>query len=154
MRILGIDPALKRSGWAIIDHSQRELLECGVISTNIKHTLPIRLKHIFSEMSHILKNNIIDHAVIEMTFVNNNAQSSLLLGHARGVIIATIAQQDISITESTPNHIKKAITGNGMAKKSEIQQMLPLLIKNLPSTFHNNTTYDVSDAIAIALSFT
>jgi crossover junction endodeoxyribonuclease RuvC len=148
-RILGIDPGLVHTGWAVIEVSgdTRRYIASGVILPPQKAELPTRLAHIFNGIGKICKDFEPDVCAIEITFVNKNPTSTLLLGHARAAAIVAIGTYDIPIYEYEPNKIKKAITGAGHADKNQIGAMVRILLP-----LASAKTADESDAIAIALA--
>ncbi len=148
-RILGIDPGLLHTGWAIIDTagSNRKYVASGVILPKTNGTLPERLAIIFNEVSKLIDTFSPNQCSIEITFVNKNPRTTLILGHARAAAIVAVSTRNIPIYEYEPNKIKKALTGAGHADKSAIDKMVKIL---LPAA--NPKTPDEADAIAIALS--
>lgn len=148
-RILGIDPGLLHTGWAIIDTagSSRKYVASGVILPKTTGTLPERLAIIFNEVSKLIDTFSPNQCSIEITFVNKNPRTTLILGHARAAAIVAVSTRNIPIYEYEPNKIKKALTGAGHADKSAIDKMVKIL---LPAA--NPKTPDEADAIAIALS--
>ena len=148
-RILGIDPGLLHTGWAIIDStgSTRKYIASGVILPPVKIPLSERLAFIFNSVSEICKNFQPNECGIEVIFVNKNGKTTLLLGHARAAAITAVAIQNIPVFEYEPNKVKKALACAGHADKEQIYRMLSIL---LPSA--HPKTPDESDAIAIALT--
>lgn len=148
-RILGIDPGLLHTGWAIIDvaGSSRKYIASGVILPPTKIHLPERLAYIFNGVNDICEKFEPDECSIEIIFVNKNSKTTLLLGHARAAAITAVAVRNIQVFEYEANKIKKALTGVGHADKEQIYKMLSIL---LPMA-HPKTS-DESDAIAIALT--
>ena len=148
-RIIGIDPGLLHTGWAIIDvaGSSRKYIASGVILPPVKATLPERLAFIFNGLVEICEKFEPNECGIEITFVNKNAKTTLLLGHARAAAITAIAVKNIPVFEYEPNKVKKALTSMGHADKEQIYKMLAIL---LPAA--KPKTNDESDAIAIALT--
>lgn len=149
MRILGIDPGLVHTGWAVIEKSgnQNKYIASGMILPPIKDELPNRLNFIFCAVQKLCTEFKPDECAIEIIFVNNNPKTTLILGHARAAAMVAIANQNITIFEYDANNIKKAITGAGHADKNQIDKMLKLL---LPAACPK--TEDEADAIAIALT--
>ncbi len=147
--ILGIDPGLLHTGWAIIESSgqTRKYIASGVILPKAKDSLATRLATIFNEVIKICETFNPDECAIEITFVNNNPTSTLLLGHARAASIVAVGTKEIPVFEIQPNVIKKAITGSGHADKTQITSMVKIL---LPMA--KPKTADEADAIAIALA--
>ncbi len=148
-RILGIDPGLLHTGWAVIDTagSSRTYVASGVILPKTSGTLPERLAIIFRGVSELVEKFSPDECGIEITFVNMNPKTTLILGHARAAAIVAISTRDIPVYEYEPNKIKKALTGAGHADKSAIDKMVKIL---LPAA--HPKTADEADAIAIALA--
>ena len=149
MRIIGIDPGLLHTGWAIIDTagSERRYIASGVVLPPTKLELADRLSFIFSNVTELCNTFNPDVCSIEYTFVNKNPKTTLLLGHARAAAIVAVAHLDIPVFEYEPNMIKKALTGAGHADKEQIYKMLSILLP----TAHPKTP-DESDAIAIAMT--
>lgn len=146
--ILGIDPGLADTGWAVILASGQSyrFVSCGTISTSSKLENPERLKIIGDEIRNIVKNFTPDEASIEEVFINKNALASLKLGHARGAIIYAVATENVPIFEYSATSIKKTIVGVGRAEKHQISAMLKILIpKATPKNDHE------ADAIAAAI---
>jgi len=148
-RILGIDPGLLHTGWAIIDvaGSSRKYVASGVILPPTKIPLPERLAFIFNGVSKLCETFNPTECSIEIIFVNKNSKTTLLLGHARASAITAIAVRNIPVFEYEANKIKKALTGVGHADKEQIYKMLSILLPDA----HPKTS-DESDAIAIALT--
>ena len=148
-RIIGIEPGLLHTGWAIIDTagSTRTYVASGVILPPNKLPLSERLAFIFNEITKICDTFNPTECSIEVIFVNKNGKTTLLLGHARAAAITAVAVKDIPVFEYEPNKVKKALTGVGHADKDQIYKMLSIL---LPAA-HPKTS-DESDAIAIALT--
>ena len=148
-RILGIDPGLLHTGWAIIETSGsvRKYIASGVILPPVKIDFPKRLAFIFNAITELCEQFKPAECSIEVIFVNKNGKTTLLLGHARAAAITAVANKDIPVFEYEPNKVKKALTGMGHADKDQIYKMLSIL---LPGA-HPKTS-DESDAIAIALT--
>ena len=150
-RILGIDPGLLHTGWAIIDvqGNERKYIASGVILPPTKIALAERLAFIFNSVSDLCENFQPDECSIEVIFVNKNGKTTLLLGHARAAAITAVAVTNIPVFEYEPNKVKKALTSMGHADKEQIYKMLSILLPNA-----HPKTADESDAIAIALTHT
>ncbi len=148
-RIIGIDPGLLHTGWAIIDisGSNRKYIASGVILPPTKIPLPERLAFIFNGVSELCEQFQPNECAIEIIFVNKNSKTTLILGHARAAAITAVAVKNIPVFEYEPNKVKKALTGMGHADKDQIYKMLSILLP----TAHPKTA-DESDAIAIALT--
>ena len=148
-RILGIDPGLLHTGWAVIetDGDARKYIASGVILPKKTGQLPERLAIIFNEVTKLCDTFKPDTASMEITFVNKNPTTTLILGHARAVAMVAISVKNIPIYEYEPNKIKKILTGAGHADKTAVDKMVRIL---LPAAAPK--TPDESDAIAIALA--
>jgi len=149
MRIIGIDPGLLHTGWAIIDvaGSSRTYVASGVILPPTKAALSERLAFIFRGVKKLCADFRPDVCSCEVIFVNKNPKTTLILGHARAAAIVAVSDADIPVFEYEPNAIKKALTGAGHADKDQIYKMLKIL---LPAA--HPKTADESDAIAIAMT--
>ena len=148
-RIIGIDPGLLHTGWAIIDVAgpTRKYIASGVILPPTKIPFAERLAFIFNGVSEICETFHPDECSIEVIFVNKNGKTTLLLAQARGAAITSVAVKNIPVYEYEPNKVKKALACAGHADKEQIYKMLSIL---LPAA--HPKTADESDAIAIALT--
>lgn len=148
-RILGIDPGLLHTGWAIIDAAgaDRKYIASGVILPPRTAEFPTRLAVVFREVSAICERFSPDVCSIEITFVNKNPKTTLILGHARAAAIVAVANRDIPLFEYEPNKIKKALTSAGHADKAQVDKMVRLLLAAAAPK-----SADESDALAIALA--
>ena len=148
-RVLGIDPGLLHTGWAVVDTAGqiRKYVASGVILPNPKMEMSVRLVTIFQELTKICETFQPNECSIEITFVNKNPKTTLILGHARAAAVVAVANQNVPIFEYEPNKIKKALTGAGHADKSAVDKMVQIL---LPAA--KPKTSDEADAIAIALA--
>ncbi|HEV2613050.1 MAG TPA: crossover junction endodeoxyribonuclease RuvC [Noviherbaspirillum sp.] len=147
MKILGIDPGLRTTGFGIIDKQGNKLsyIASGTIKTP-DADLPQRLKTILAGVSEIIGTYAPDCAAIEKVFVNVNPQSTLLLGQARGAAICALVNADLLVAEYTALQIKQAVVGQGKAQKQQVQDMVQrlLLLSGMPST-------DAADALGVAI---
>ena len=148
-RILGIDPGLLHTGWAVIDTNgnERKYIASGVILPKKTGALAERLAIIFNEVTKLVKTFSPDECSMEITFVNKNPTTTLILGHARAAAMVAVSTKSIPVFEYEPNKIKKILTGAGHADKTAIDKMVRIL---LPVA--KPKTADESDAIAIALA--
>lgn len=149
MRILGLDPGLRHTGWGIIDKNGPAVsfVATGVISADTDLTLAERLAQIHKALAQVITDYKPQEAAIEETFVNVNPTSTLKLGQARGVAMLTPALYQISVAEYTPNQIKKMIVGVGHAEKKQVDMMVRKMLPTLPL----DIPPDSADALAIAL---
>lgn len=146
--ILGIDPGLQHTGWGIINSigNKLEYIASGVVSPPKDSDIALRLNVIAKEISSYIELYKPEEAAIEETFINENAMSSLKLGHVRGAIMVTIGSFNIPIAEYATRLVKKAITGQGKADKDQVKHMVKLLLPTADPKRH-----DASDALAIAI---
>ncbi len=147
MRILGIDPGLRVTGFGVIvrDGSRLDYIASGCIKTATGE-LPQRLKTILESVGEVIANYQPDQAAIEKVFVNVNPQSTLLLGQARGAAICALVARDLPVAEYTALQVKQAVVGNGHAGKEHVQEMVRRLLKleGMPQA-------DAADALACAI---
>ena len=150
MRILGIDPALRTTGFGVIDTDGPHLhyVASGTIKTDGVDSghLPMRLKVIFDGVREIVTRYQPHCAAVEIVFVNVNPQSTLLLGQARGAALTGLMFNEVDVSEYTALQMKKAVVGNGHARKEQIQEMVMRLLKlpGLPGK-------DAADALGLAI---
>lgn len=148
MRILGIDPGLRNTGFGVIDYDNNRLnyIASGTIVVPTEEALYLRLKRISEHITEIVELYRPDVAVIEKVFVNNNPQSTLLLGHARGAAMLSLAQHELPVHEYTALQIKKAVVGRGHAHKEQVQAMVQYILK-----LNAQPAPDPADALACAI---
>ena len=149
IRILGIDPGLRRTGWGVVEITGNRLtfLGCGSVTSNDRDGLAIRLLTIHDGLMRILEEFRPDEAAVEATFVNKDANATLKLGQARGIAMVVPARAGVSVAEYAPNLVKKSIVGAGHADKTQVRMMISVL---LPKA--DPTTDDAADALAIAVT--
>ena len=149
IRILGIDPGLRRTGWGLIGCEGNRLiyLACGSVQTSDKLSLAERLVTIHDGLTRIVDEFRPDEAAVEATFVNRDATATLKLGQARGIAMLVPAKAGLSVAEYAPNLVKKTIVGAGHCEKEQIRLMLRVL---LPKA--DPLTHDAADALAIAVT--
>lgn len=149
VRILGLDPGLRHTGWGVIEKNGSRLtfIAAGVINPNDKNELAVRLSELHINLKQVLESYAPDEAAVEETFVNKNPNSTLKLGQARGVVLLTPALYNIPVAEYTPNQIKKMVVGVGHADKTQVDMMVRTLLKSVPEKIPP----DAADALAIAL---
>jgi crossover junction endodeoxyribonuclease RuvC len=148
MIIIGVDPGLQKTGWAVIKLANRgfQYLDSGVIKTKTDCDMASRLLTIHDGLSAVLASYSPITAGIENTYVNTNYGSSLKLAHARAAIILTLARLAVSVSEYSAKTVKKTFTGTGNADKEQMLKMVSLLMPNA-----NVKSADAADALAIAL---
>ena len=149
VRILGIDPGLRRTGWGIIETEGNRLIFVGCGSVEPPDDLPLasRLLAIHEGLAAVLGDFRPMEAAVEQTFVNKDGVATLKLGQARGVAMLAPAMLGISVAEYAPNQVKKAVVGAGHADKNQIAVMLKIL---LPKA--DPKSPDAADALAIAIT--
>lgn len=148
LRILGLDPGLRRTGWGIIEcqGSNLSYVGSGLITSDQKDNLAYRLAELYQGVLDVISEYDPQEAAIEETFVNDNPRSTLKLGQARGMALLAPAIKGLQVAEYTPNLIKKTVVGSGHAEKHQIQAMITYLLPR--SKFENA---DEADALAVAL---
>ena len=148
MRILGIDPGSRATGYGLIEKEGNRLIHIdnGVIRPPEKAELPERLQAIFSGINAIIDEYSPQNSAIEQVFMSQNAQSALKLGQARGAALLALANAGLEVGEYSPMQVKSAVVGYGRAAKSQVQQMVKALL-NLPEIAQE----DASDALAVAI---
>jgi crossover junction endodeoxyribonuclease RuvC len=150
MRILGIDPGLRTTGFGVVETEGAKLhyVASGTIKTDALPVgdLPGRLKVLFDGVREIVQRYEPTCASVEIVFVNVNPQSTLLLGQARGAALAALVAGDLPVSEYTALQMKKAIVGHGLANKAQIQEMVMRLLK-LPGI----PGKDAADALGLAI---
>ena len=149
IRILGIDPGLRRTGWGVVEIAGNRLgfLGCGSVLTNDRDGLAARLLAIHDGLMRILDQYRPDEAAVEATFVNKDASAALKLGQARGIAMVVPARAGVPVAEYAPNLVKKSIVGAGHGDKAQIRMMLGVL---LPKA--NPGSHDAADALAVAIT--
>ena len=150
MRILGIDPGLRTTGFGVIEAEGARLhyIASGTIRTDAAAIgeLPARLKIIFDGVREVTARYQPTCASLEIVFVNVNPQSTLLLGQARGAALTALVSNDLAVSEYTALQMKKAVVGHGQARKEQVQQMVMRLLA-LPAL----PGKDAADALGLAI---
>jgi crossover junction endodeoxyribonuclease RuvC len=151
MRILGIDPGLRTTGFGVLEKHGNQLLyiASGTIRTNkeTQGNLPERLKVLFDGIHEVVERYQPDTSAVEIVFVNVNPQATLLLGQARGACVTALATCNLPVAEYTALQMKQAVAGHGLAKKEQVQEMVKRLL-NLPGL----PGPDAADALGIAIT--
>ncbi|HUL89178.1 MAG TPA: crossover junction endodeoxyribonuclease RuvC [Pseudolabrys sp.] len=148
IRILGIDPGLRRTGWGLIDTDGNRLIHvaCGSLETSDRAGLGARLLVIHDGLIAVIERYQPQEAAVETTFVNNNAAATLKLGQARGIAMLVPVKAGLTVAEYAPNVIKKTVVGAGHGEKAQIRMMIGVL---LPKA--DPQSEDAADALAIAV---
>ncbi|MGI9363606.1 MAG: crossover junction endodeoxyribonuclease RuvC [Rhizobiaceae bacterium] len=148
VRIIGIDPGLRSTGWGIIDSTgnQLQFVACGTVKSNGKADLSFRLCELHDGLVSAIHSHMPHEAAVEHTFVNKDASATLKLGQARGIAMLVPARAGLEVSEYAPNAVKKAVIGVGHGDKSQVKLMVSML---LPKATFDST--DAADALAIAI---
>ncbi len=148
VRIIGLDPGLRRCGWGIIEAVDNRLsfVAGGTLTPPVDGSLASRLAVLAEGLNALLDLHRPDEAAVEETFVNAGARSALILGQARGVILVTPALRGLPVAEYAANLVKKSVVGTGHAAKDQVGLMVKTL---LPTA--NFKGADAADALAIAI---
>jgi crossover junction endodeoxyribonuclease RuvC len=148
--VLGIDPGLHRTGYAVVEYNNKDphLKEAGVLTTKEKDSLQVRLKSIYDSVQEIIEEFHPDLMVVENLYSHySHPLTSVIMGHARGIIFLCAAHRNLPVTCYAATRIKKSVTGNGRASKMQVQRSIKSIMRleTLPEPD------DVADAIAVAL---
>lgn len=148
MRILGLDPGLRITGWGIIEVEGNRMSHVadGAVKSDAKRDLAERLVQLYEGLEMVIRRYGPLEAAVEETFVNKNPTSTLKLGQARGVVMLTPAQAGLSVFEYTPNQVKKTVVGSGHAQKEQVQMMVKTLLPQAKIELA-----DAADALAVAI---
>lgn len=148
IRILGLDPGLRRTGWGVVDSRDNRLsyVASGAIVPSTTMETAARLNLLFDGVSRLIEAWAPDESAVEEIFVNKNPKSTLRLGQARGVVMLAPARAGIPVAEYAANSVKKSVVGAGHADKTQIQAMVRML---LPTA--DPESEDAADALAVAI---
>ncbi|MGA0598148.1 crossover junction endodeoxyribonuclease RuvC [Enterovirga sp. CN4-39] len=149
IRILGLDPGLRRTGWGVVvvEGTRLTYVASGLVTSSEELSLAERLRELHDGLAATVRFQAPDEVAVEETFVNTNAQSTLKLGHARAVSLLVPALAGLPVAEYAANLVKKTVVGTGHADKRQIQAMVKVL---LPKA--NPASADAADALAIAVT--
>jgi|YelNatPaOPRAMG01_1025707.scaffolds.fasta_scaffold20616_4 crossover junction endodeoxyribonuclease RuvC len=149
MRVLGIDPSLKSTGFGIVESQEQNLqaIVYGIIKTSESQPFPQRLNEIRLELEKIILNYSPDEVAIENPFYARNVRTAISLGQVRGAVLVAVASSQVPLFEYSALEIKKAVTGYGQAEKDQVQRMVKILL-NLED---EHMPFDASDALAAAI---
>ncbi len=151
-RILGIDPGTAVTGYGVVEPSSQgagDLIECGVIRTNPRQELWHRLDALHDGVLQLIDKHHPDTMALESVFYSKNVRTTVVLAHARGVILLAGARAGLAIVEFPPATVKKVVSGAGGATKSQVAYMVQRLL-NLKEP---PTPNDAADGVAVALTF-
>ncbi|MGN6146352.1 MAG: crossover junction endodeoxyribonuclease RuvC [Mesorhizobium sp.] len=148
IRIIGIDPGLRRTGWGVVESAGNALrfVAAGTVRSDDKAALAVRLCQLHDGLAEVLERTAPQEAAVEQTFVNKDATATLKLGQARGIAMLVPARAGLVVAEYAPNAVKKAVIGVGHGDKQQIQLMVKVL---LPKASFDSA--DSADALAIAI---
>jgi crossover junction endodeoxyribonuclease RuvC len=148
MRVLGLDPGLRHTGWGVIDVAGNRLSHVadGVVHAPTDLPLAERLVVLFRQLTEVIERFHPDEAAVEESFVNKNAASTLKLGVARGVVLLVPAERGVPVAEYSANLIKKSVVGAGHAEKAQVQMMVRRLLPGCAIV-----EADAADALAVAI---
>lgn len=154
MRVLGIDPGLRITGWGIIELAGSRLIyvASGTVRSNDKASLASRLKMLHEGLAEIVARYLPDEAAIEEVFVNRDPQSALKLGQARGIALVVPALASLPVTEYAANVVKKTVVGAGHAEKSQVAMMVKVLLPKWQADTAQKLSADAADALAVAIT--
>jgi crossover junction endodeoxyribonuclease RuvC len=146
IRILGIDPGLRRTGWGLVESAGNRLgfVGCGSVTTADGGSLAAA---IHDGLMRVVEAYRPDEAAVEATFVNKDAAATLKLGQARGVAMVVPAKAGIPVCEYAPNLVKKSIVGVGHGDKAQVRMMIGVLLPQAAPSSH-----DAADALAVAVT--
>ncbi len=151
LRMIGIDPGSRKTGIGIIDYDpqtrQATCILARVLRLDLEQELPERMGELAKHLQAILAEYQPDQAALEDVFVGEHARSALILGQARGAVLAMLGLAEISVTSIAPRKVKQAITGHGQADKNQVGEMIKLLLK-----LDKKPAEDAADALALALA--
>ena len=152
MKVLGIDPGLKITGYGLIEAHQNQikLIETGTIQTESREPMPYRLKTVYTLLNELMEQHRPEVLVLEKLYAHYKLPTTAsILGHARGVVCLLCAQKNIELIEQSVKRIRKAITGNGNASKIQTKHVVAYLLK----IDEAKLILDASDALALALGY-
>jgi crossover junction endodeoxyribonuclease RuvC len=151
--ILGLDPGTAATGYGVVRRvegpRQAVLIECGVIRTRPRDPLPARLREIYEGVVELIDRHQPDVLAVEDVFYARNVRTTVVLGHARGVVLLAGARAGIQVHEFAPATIKKAVVGTGAATKEQVQFMLMRLLRLRSVPYPS----DAADGVAAALTY-
>lgn len=149
IRIMGVDPGLRRTGWGVISCAGNRLsfVASGAIVSDSAAPLATRLLQLHEGLAAIVSEYAPGETAVEQSFVNKDAAATLKLGHARAIALLVPARAGLPVAEYAPNAVKKSVVGAGHADKAQIRAMVRMLLAG--ATFDSD---DAADALAIAIT--
>ena len=151
MRVLGLDPGLRVTGWGVIDVTGQRLsfVDAGAIKVPASAPMAHRLASLHQALTDVANAFAPEEAAVEETFVNRNPASALKLGQARGAVLLAPGLLDIPVAEYSANRVKKSVCGSGHAPKEQVSAMVAMLLPGFAGG-----SYDAADALAVAICHT
>ncbi|MGD8726214.1 MAG: crossover junction endodeoxyribonuclease RuvC [Gemmatimonadales bacterium] len=152
LRVLGIDPGTAVTGFGVVESAEdrtSQLIDCGVIRTDVRQPLCHRLDTLYEGVTELIHRYRPDAIALEGVFYAKNVRTTVVLGHARGVILLAAARADVELAEFSPATVKKSIVGTGRAAKSQVSYMVQRLLQ-LRSPPQPD---DAADGVALALTY-
>lgn len=152
MKIIGIDPGLKATGYGVVEYQPHHisLVETGTIEPKQKDFIQNRIKTIYSLLNELIEQHRPDVLVLEKLYAHyNHPATASILGHVRGVICLLCAQKDLGLAEHSVKRIRKALSGNGNASKTQVRRV----VAHALGVDETKLTLDASDALALALGY-
>ncbi len=145
--ILGIDPGLANTGWALVERNASKLrvIDCGTFRTSPRTAHPERLRELFDAVNEIARRDGVEGAAVESWFIHPVSKAAMGMAEARGAVIAAVGVADVSVAEYPPTEIKLAVTGSGRADKNQVRAMVERLTGATPASDH------AADAVAAAI---
>src|SRR5919108_4885770 len=151
LKVLGIDPGTAVLGYGVVESGSsrnHRLLECGTLTTPVRDPLPSRLRIIYEGITELISRHAPDALAVESAFYGRNVRTTVVLSHARGVILLAAEQRGVPIAEYSPAQVKKTIVGRGAALKPQVGYMVMQLLRlKAPPT-----PEDAADGVAVALT--
>ncbi|CAH1671506.1 crossover junction endodeoxyribonuclease RuvC [Hyphomicrobiales bacterium] len=148
IRIIGIDPGLRKTGWGVIlsEGSKLSFVACGCVESDGALPLGQRLRQLHEGLNKVLAAHRPHEAAVEETFINRDPQSALKLGQARGIALVVPALAGLDVAEYAANLVKKTVVGVGHADKKQVQAMIRVLLPKAETS-----SADAADALAVAI---
>ena len=147
MRVMGVDPGLRTTGWGVIEQTGGRIRHVANGACRSEgEGLPERLLSLFDQLSGVVRRLAPDAAAVEQTFVNRDGAGTLKLGQARGVAVLVLARAGLSVGEYAPNAVKKAVVGVGLADKRQVEHMVRMQMPGIEIEGP-----DAADALGVAL---
>lgn len=150
MRIIGIDPGIAVTGYGVIERCDGRLraLSHGVVCTDPGHPQPVRLAHLRAEIGGLMERLRPEEAAVERLFFNANVRTAMAVGQASGVVLASLAEAGVEVSDYTPPQVKLAVVGSGTASKRQVQAMVTSLL----GLDARPASPDAADALALAIA--